>query len=433
MRLAALSLMFSCGDVPDWTIPVRIPSEQDPFEGADSLEVRVRRGGLVDAYRFGPGDRQLALPAVSPGEVLDDLSLRALFGKDVTSFGRTPGPVVADEATDPMYFARVRFFAQTVEPPGPGGGFATRTEGGAWVATSEGLARYDHATGEFHEVVALPGADRARFATLESGRVVALQADAALVFDGESFVVAQEGLPDATDSTVVAIPQDRILVVGPDEIWVWDPALPDGPRFRDGLRPARVGASATFLQSRPLAVEVLPDRVLVAGGRDPTTGAEIAELLLVELTDPISVAVQAESLTAPRSDHAAIVVPELPDNVWILGGRGAADALTDSVEAFRVLGIAEHTLAVDPLFRPRANGAAAALPGGDILLVGGETDPPEDAVLTERYLWYLGAGAARLADSLPAPVARPGTTFLDDGSLLVAGGGNCAIYVPDPL
>jgi len=425
VRLAAVLVLSGCVGPTEWLLAVRFPPDQDPLEGADRVELVVRTDRGESVHSLDPTAQRLEFAISDPDVLIHQIEVSAFFGPDRTAYGRG-GPYLPrrDAHPAPIYFARIRLFASTPEPPPSGGGFATPTPTGAWVATCEGLARYDHATGEFSDGPALDGADRARFAALDDGRIVAFVGTDALVLDedSESFALAGTGLPDSTGATVASFP-GGVVVAGPDRLWVWSPDAPDAVAIDETLAPPRTGASVTVL-----AGDV--PRALVAGGVD-TSGFPVDEVIVVDLDPP---AVGARShLAIARSAHAAIEVPELRRNVWIFGGD-AATTPTDSVEDVIVDASAQPSVRVpapEALFRARSGTAAIGLPGGDVLLAGGTTDPMSDAALAERFR-IKGGGSVVLTDPLPEPIPHPAAVRLADGAILVTGDGAAALYVADP-
>jgi hypothetical protein len=422
MRHAILaSVLVGCAGPDGWEIEVRFPPDQDPLEGAERLEAVVRTPQGVSIHRFDPAAERLALTAIDPQTPIEEITLSAYFGPDRTAFGRT-GPLVpsVDASPPPLYFARVRLFAPTAGAPPPGGGFAVATDFGAFVATAAGLARYEHATGEFVDGPALEGA---RFAAYGDGKVVGFVGTDAYALDeaGASFEHVTSLLPDTTGATLLGL-TDGVLVVGPDTLWVWRPDAPLGDRL--ALDPPRTGAAATLLAGDENV------RAVVTGGVD-SAGAPLAHLVVVGI-EPLSIGAET-MLATPRSGHAAIEIAELRGNVFVFGGATSTGP-TDSVENVIVWGSGEPEVrfpSPEPLFLPRTGVAAIGLPGGDVLLSGGQTSPPEDATVAERFR-FKGGGSSVLTGELPASIPNAAAVRLFDGAILVCGDGAAAVYVPDP-
>lgn len=418
-------LLVGCAQPNEWVVSVRFPPDQDPLEGADRLEVVVESDRGASRRSLDPGAQRLEFPISDPDRTLERIEISAFFGPDRTAFGRGgPYRPRSDDAPEPIYFARVRLFASTVDAPPAGGGYALATDGGAWVATGAGLSRYEHATGRFVEGPVLTGASAARFAALPDGRLAAfVGTDAFVSEDRLTFTQVASGLPDATQGTVVGF-RDGVVVAGPSMVWTWAPDAPGEPRVVVAVDPPRAFATATILQ------EGDTPRAVVAGGVD-AGGNPLDEVLVVDLD--ASAVVGRAALATARFAHAAIEVPELRGHVWLFGGTTAAGA-TDTVEAVIVGSDGRASIrdpAPEPLFRPRTGTSAIGLPGGDILLCGGATTPPQDAILAERFR-LKGGGTSVLTDPLPEPISGAAATTLADGSILVSGDGSAAIYVPDP-
>ncbi len=148
--------------------------------------------------------------------------------------------------------------------------------------------------------------------------------------------------------------------------------------------PAGVLVDLSTARARPLALpgvlaprahasaSSLGQRWLLAGGSDPVSGAALAD---AELFAPDSMAVERLSLSAPRTRHAAVV-----------------------------------------------------LPSGAVLLVGGESE--QGAALGSVEL--LSAGAARSLPLLGTPRIQPSALLLDSGHILVGGGYVWTASTQDP-
>ncbi|MFJ8160052.1 DUF6603 domain-containing protein [Streptomyces sp. NPDC096136] len=196
------------------------------------------------------------------------------------------------------------------------------------------------------------------------------------------------------------------------------------------LRTARTGHTVV-----PLA----GNRVLVAGGRD---GAGVP-LASTEIYDPVARAWSAAgSLHTARGDHAA--VPLGDGRILVCGGTAERDG-----EGVRTLACAE-------LFDPRTGAwsttgfmtdarsghRAVLLPqSGRVLAVGGALATgtgTAGAALAYCELYDPATGAWTPAGSLATPRTGHGATVLDDGSVLVTGGGASGLphagrFGPDPL
>lgn len=168
------------------------------------------------------------------------------------------------------------------------------------------------------------------------------------------------------------------------------------------------------------ATLLLDGRVLVVGGASNagiTAAAEVYDPATGEWS-PVG------AMAAPRIDHTATRLAD--GRVLVVGGRGSAA----NPDTWRPLASAElfdpSTGAWSPagdMHSRRAEHAAALLPDGDVLVMGGTTGDDEVWATVERYdpetdtwTWIGAMNKAR---------ARHTATTLDDGRVLVAGG-----YVP---
>ena len=174
---------------------------------------------------------------------------------------------------------------------------------------------------------------------------------------------------------------------------------------------ARAGHSATVLGD---------GRVLLAGGcaeLDSGGCRAGATLASTEIYDP-----KADRFTAgpplARARHGHDAVLRGDGSVLLVGGRGEG-------------GGALPAEMVDP-DEPRsfdaglASGAALGLPTGSVLVVGG-TAAPDGAV----SLWLSPQEAPLPLPALPEPRRAPTLTLLDDGAVLIAGGGAATLALYD--
>ncbi|HEY2744978.1 MAG TPA: kelch repeat-containing protein, partial [Polyangia bacterium] len=203
--------------------------------------------------------------------------------------------------------------------------------------------------------------------------------------------------------------------------------LPAGIAFAGAVRfdaDGKTVGSARLLVAGPRAghsATVLADgRVLLAGGcQNLDAGACVAGATLgsTEIYDPKADAFAAgPPLLHARVGHSAILLGD--GTVLVVGGRGEG-------------GGAVPAEVVDPdedrgFDAGVASGAGVGLPAGSALLAGGTTTP--DVTMS---LWPSATEAPLALPPLSAPRLGPTLSPLDDGSVLVAGGGDGTLALFD--
>jgi len=223
--------------------------------------------------------------------------------------------------------------------------------------------------------------------------------------------------PDQVDGhAATALADGGALVTGglsPDGI-----ASPAATRFDDAGR--QVGPSRLLLEARARhSATRLPDgRVLLAGGCRDLRNGVCDPIASTELYDPASdTSTAGPPLLRARAGHDAILRGD--GTVLLVGGTGdgGADVPIEVVDPDESRGFDAGV----------ASGAAVALATGSALVVGGPTAPGNHAV----WLWSSPSEAPLMRSSLGDARAMPSLTPLDDGSVLVAGGGSGALTLVD--
>jgi hypothetical protein len=223
--------------------------------------------------------------------------------------------------------------------------------------------------------------------------------------------------------TATLLPDGRVLVIGgyPAEgaaptgsMEIYDPQRNRFLRF-GSLQVPRADHTATLLPN---------GLVLVAGGR----GADGRALDSVELVDPRTGDVQpAPPLPGPRTAHTAT---EIPGGVLLIGGTGTgAVAMRSTVEYVTAAG---RWRSGPDLLRARVKHAAAALPDGRVLVVGGAPSVESRHRFADTEL--VDPVAAR---SVPGPRLTDGrykigdaVAVLPDGRVAIAGGRTVEVFDP---
>ena len=183
-----------------------------------------------------------------------------------------------------------------------------------------------------------------------------------------------------------------------------------------------VGAPKLLLAGRAAhSATLLADgRVLIAGGCADFAGGVCrpgATLSSTELYDPGADSFTAgPSLLHARSGHDAILRGD--GTVLFVGGRGDSGGAV-AAEVFDPDELRGFDAGV-------ASGRAAGLTTGSALVVGGTTSA--DATVS---LWLSSTEAPLPLAALPQPRLGPTLTPLDDGAVLVAGGGDESLALYD--
>jgi N-acetylneuraminic acid mutarotase len=203
-----------------------------------------------------------------------------------------------------------------------------------------------------------------------------------------------------------------VLVVGGTPAGeLYDPSTGTWTATRDLIEP-RAHHAATLLDD---------GRVLVVGG----TGGELSQpVALAETYDPDTGRwTAAGTLQAPRGNHS---VTRLADGrVLVVGGVSDLDGdiVLASVESFDPKTGAWTS--APPLSKPQ-QGPLTVLPDGRVLLVGGigpAVSPIESRAMASVVLYDPVTGRWTAAASLAKPRFGHTATLLDDGRVLVVGGG----------
>jgi hypothetical protein len=189
--------------------------------------------------------------------------------------------------------------------------------------------------------------------------------------------------------------------------------------------------TSSFTRTGPMTVPrsnmtgtLLPDgRVLVVGGYryDPATVTVYAS---AELFDPATETFSpAGSVGSPRVDHAAVALPD--GRVVILGG--SSDAGSEGGKLLRPVEIydpAPGTFTVHgELAIPRVGMTASLLPDGKILVAGGATVGQNGLVLqNDVEIYDPTTGQSKVVSNLPTPHWDYAATALPGGQILLIGG-----------
>jgi hypothetical protein len=296
-------------------------------------------------------------------------------------------------------------------------------------ALSESIDRFDPRTGVTSRIGGLTSGRSAHRATrLANGAILIT---GGLVSQGDSRVVelidersgASSGSGTMSvpriDHGAIALPGGAVLVTGgyssgegavmgiSDSAELWEPATQRFRRLATRMRMARAAHTMTLL----------PDgRVLIVGGYAAAASYQFAEIF-----DPQTERFAAVESNRPlRANHVAHAQED--GRVLILGGEtveagtGAIQPLASVVRFDPATGAFSD---VAPLATPRTWAASVMLPGGEVLLFGGQQEMPQYTASAESY--HPSTGGTVIA-SLDGQRALHTATRLDSGRVLVAGG-----------
>lgn len=231
--------------------------------------------------------------------------------------------------------------------------------------------------------------------------------------------------------TATNLPDGRILVVGGS----------NGPNV---LRTAELvsihPSSETVVETGAPMHEVrdlhtatlLPNgRVLIAGGfttNATSTGSTNGSEIYYPDTD---VFLRAGLMISSRSNHTASLLPD--GNVFVAGGFGANDVISDTAEIFYSTAMQWRAVANMPA--PRTLHTATTLKDGRILLAGGIN--AGSGVLSSVVAYNPATGGWSALAALPSALHSHTASLLSDGRVLVTGGNDGlgevdASYVYDP-
>ena len=188
---------------------------------------------------------------------------------------------------------------------------------------------------------------------------------------------------------------------------IWEPATRSFRRLSQALHTARAGHTMTALGD---------GRILLVGGVSLS-----AQPLLAEIFDPVTERFTPVYTAWPmRHGHAALHTPD--GGVLVIGGTLPAPGGNDGVATASVLRydrVTQTFAELSPLAAARARVQAAMLPGGQVLVFGGEGAGGSAMASAERYDVQAGGTPIR---TLPGARTGHTVTRLPSGRVAVAGG-----------
>lgn len=205
------------------------------------------------------------------------------------------------------------------------------------------------------------------------------------------------------DQTVTLLEDGKVLLIGSGSPLLYDPAT---EQFSE------TGANISSFHTYSTATRLLDGHVLVVGGADAPTTAEIYE----PVTGEFSI---TGSLVAEHVYHTAVLLED--GRVLIIGGR---DVAVDTSQATcEIYDPAAGTFALtDSLKNDRYGHESALLSDGTVIVLGGgqTTTPGSGITLYSAEIFDpLSETWRELAQTIPVSERAFSSILLDDGNLLV--------------
>jgi Bacterial Ig-like domain (group 2)/Galactose oxidase, central domain len=175
--------------------------------------------------------------------------------------------------------------------------------------------------------------------------------------------------------------------------------------------------------------------VLMAGGANPASDPQcIGGIVSAELYDAYGAAsTLTGSLTAPRYDHTATLLPN--GTVLVVGGFGVtSDCPVMDVQAQNTAELYDPAAGsfnlTGNMASPRGWHTATLLKDGKVLVTGGADQDPAGTGSASAELYDPSTGAFTQTGSMSVARFRHTATLLNDGSVLIVGGVSADSSIP---
>lgn len=404
MKYVTLLLLASaCTEEVTITPVVDVPSndaDADAFSGLERIEITIaREGDDVDivSQSFLRG-APLEIRGATFGDDLV-IHMAGFIGESQVAYGRTCAfEVSADGApVQPhVFFARTQKFAGTaLVPLARDGGRAISLLGSGLLLGGSALEveRFDPLTGQLTGIGSLT--------TARPGAVEAVI---------------------GTKPPRIALLGGQVGTDGADFFSVIDPNQPNRPiENHPDARFGRVGLTATTLTD---------GRVVAIGGAPPSPGLPAGTISVVGLQGPTPTVSDVDAVLAhPRADHTATRLgDDVGASVLIAGGRDSAGLPVGVAELYKPLSeeLANPALFAPPMIVARYRHAAALMPDGSVLMIGGIG---VGGLVKDLELFTVDEGFRKVGE-LPTGLIDMTVTPLPDGRILIAGGRTSVTGLP---
>jgi len=189
----------------------------------------------------------------------------------------------------------------------------------------------------------------------------------------------------------------------------------------------RTGDAVCAHGPRATATRLLDGQVLVAGGVGAPRCAEIYDPATGSFT-------QTADLYSDHWNHTATLL--LDGRVLVAGGDRDLSGQTQEVAELYDPTTGTFSLAAGLLNTARTEHAAALLPNGQVLIVGGVASPTEErgggrVCLKSAELYDPNAGTFRAAGDMNFWACYPEAIVLNNGKVLIIDGSQADLYDPD--
>lgn len=398
VKRAALALVLASSCTPEvMTISPVIDTaigdaDADGFSGIDRIEITIAHAGddVNVASRTFERGAPLEIDGVPFGDDLV-IHMAGFDGDTQVSYGRSCAFEVDPDkppVSPHVFFSRTQKFAPTDLVPASrdGGSGITFLGSGLFLGgTVPQIERFDPATGTL-----------------------------ALVDTGSERTGAVEALIGKSSPRVILL-GGEVAGAGANFVELIDPNRPLRPlnEYPDGhLR--RIGMTATSLTD---------GRVIAIGGRPPA-GVPVATVTQIALVGDVPAVedLPRATLAHPRANHTATRLGEdVGAEVLVVGGVDAAGLPIAIAELFKPSqGVfAKPTTFAPRMIKPRSRHAAARMPDGSVLIIGGIGEDGAPVRELERFSFDAGfEPAGRLESALLDATVTP----LPNGRFLIAGG-----------